>query len=69
VLPQKWQRWFFVSKNKRQKRRSCLVVLSFEIEVESRGPYTETVEAELSELDDRYYLEDLVEEENFTERY
>jgi hypothetical protein len=66
VLPQKWQRWFFVSKNKRQER-ACLVVLSFEIEVEGRGPYTETIETNLSELDERYYIEDIDEDEDSTE--
>jgi hypothetical protein len=55
-----------VSKSKRQDR-SCFVVLSFEVEVEGRGPYTETVETDLSELDDRYYIEDFDEEEDSAE--
>lgn len=44
----------------------CLVVLSFEIEVEGRGPYTETIETNFSELDERYYIEDLDEDEDST---
>ena len=56
-----------MSKNKRQER-SCLVVLSFEIEVEGRGPITEVQEVDLASQDPRLYIEDLSEDENCTER-
>ena len=57
--------WFFVSEKKRQER-SCLVALSFEIEVEGRSPYTEIQEVDLVSHDPRYYIEDLDEGENST---
>lgn len=60
--------WFFVQKIERKKERSSLVVLSFEIEVEGRGPYTEVQEVDLALQDPRYYIEDLSEDEGCTER-
>lgn len=59
--------WFFVQKSERKKERSSLVVLSFEIEVEGRSPYTEIQEVDLVSQDPRYYIEDLDEDENSTE--
>lgn len=59
--------WFFVQKNERKKERSSLVVLSFEIEVEGRSPYTEIQEVDFVSQDPRYYIEDLDEDENSTQ--
>ena len=50
------------------ERKKFLVTLSFEIEVEGRTPYTELREVDLSELDERYYIEDLDENEDSTKR-
>ena len=51
----------------KKQPKSYLVTLHFEIEVEGRGPYSEIIETDLSELDGRYYIEDLDEDENPTE--
>lgn len=60
--------WFFVQISERKKERSSLVVLSFEVEVKGRGPYTEVQEMDLASQDPRYYIEDLSEDEDCTER-
>jgi hypothetical protein len=53
-----------VTENK--ERKKFLITIPFEIEVEGRSPYTELVETDLSKLDERYYIEDMDEEEDST---
>lgn len=57
-------RWFFVPEN--NERKKFLITIPFEIEVEGRSPYTELVETDFSKLDERYYIEDMDEEEDST---
>lgn len=51
---------------KRKERKKFLITIPFEIEVEGRSPYIELVETDLSNLDARYYIEDIDEEEDST---
>jgi hypothetical protein len=47
-----------------KERKKFLITIPFEIEVQGRSPYTELVETDLSKLDERYYIEDMDEEED-----